>query len=178
MKYLQAVPVQVCLGLFSNVACICAMSHHLQESAGSAVALQPQHPVPAPIDDDSSTSQHASGSGVARHVCGSNMRCFLNVSCICAMSHHLQKIAGSAVAPQPQHPVPAPIEDDSNDSSTSKHAPGSGVSRHVCGNNMRCFLNVSCTCAMSHHLQESARKNTQKTSKSIKLITSHYLRSQ
>jgi hypothetical protein len=32
----------------------------------------------------------------------------------------------------------------------------------VCGSNMRCFLNVSCICAMSHHLQESARKNTQK----------------
>jgi hypothetical protein len=69
------------------------MSHHLQESAGSALALHPQNPVPPPINEDGSTSQHAPGSAVACHVCGSNMRCFLNVSCICAMSHHLQESA-------------------------------------------------------------------------------------
>ena len=93
MEYLQAVLIQVCLGLFLNVSWVCAMSHHLQESAGSALALQPQNPVPDPIAGDSSTLQHAPGSGVARDVCGNNMRCFLNVSWVCAMSHHLQESA-------------------------------------------------------------------------------------
>jgi len=65
----------------------------LQDSAGSALAPHPQHPVPPPINEDGSTSQNAPGSEVACDVCGSNMRCFLNVSCICAMSHHLQESA-------------------------------------------------------------------------------------